>query len=146
MSKTTVKIIHNDVDTIVSNGDVEWTFGSMMLDETVIASLVFQTVFTKFKELASRSDDFSIEFSMDIVMNKDGENDARNAILDRKILDHHFSVRSLACMKASGIVTVRDLVRHHKTDLLRFRNFGKQSLAELDDFVKSNGLEWGMEV
>ena len=74
-------------------------------------------------------------------IDKDG-----NTILDSKILDHYFSVRSLAFMKANGIVTVRDLVRHHKTDLLRFRNFGKQSFAELDDFVKSNGLEWGMEV
>ena len=47
---------------------------------------------------------------------------------------------------ANGIDTILDLCRLKKTDWLRFRNGGKKSLTELDDFLEKHGLEWGMEV
>lgn len=66
----TIKITHKDGNTVVSNGNVEWDFGYKMLDETVIASLVFQTVFMKFKELTMYSTDFTIDFTMEEAINK----------------------------------------------------------------------------
>ena len=71
MKKITIKITHKDGNTVVSNGNVEWDFGYKMLDETVIASLVFQTVFMKFKELTMYSTDFTIDFTMEETINKE---------------------------------------------------------------------------
>ena len=68
--KITIKITHKDGNTVVSNGNVEWDFGYKMLDETVIASLVFQTVFMKFKELSMYSTDFTIDFTMESNLSK----------------------------------------------------------------------------
>ena len=67
-------------------------------------------------------------------------------LLNEKISFDYFSVRSVNCMKASDIETIRDLVRHRNCDLERFRNFGKKSLEELDNFIKDHGLHWGMNV
>lgn len=68
--KTTIKITHKDGNTVVSNGNVEWNFGYKMLDETVIASLVFQTVFMRFKKLTILSSDFTIDFTMEDKINQ----------------------------------------------------------------------------
>ena len=68
--KTTIKITHKDGNTVVSNGNVEWNFGYKMLDETVIASLVFQTVLMRFKELTILSSDFTIDFTMEDKINQ----------------------------------------------------------------------------
>jgi len=73
MSKTTIKITHKDGNTVVSNDKVEWTFGDhKMLDETIIASLVFQTIFMRFKELTTYSSDFTIDFTMESFVNQEG--------------------------------------------------------------------------
>ena len=73
MSKTKIKVTHKDGNTVVSNDKVEWTFGDhKMLDETIIASLVFQTIFMRFKELTAYSDDFTIEFTMESFVNQEG--------------------------------------------------------------------------
>ena len=69
--KITIKITHKDGNTVVSNGNVEWDFGYKMLDETVIASFVFQTVFMKFKELTMYSTDFTIDFTMEETINNE---------------------------------------------------------------------------
>ena len=65
-----------------------------------------------------------------------------NEMLDRKLTDYPLSVRTLNCLKVNGIETMRDLVRLHKTDWLKFRNGGKKSLAELNDLLHDNGLDW----
>lgn len=71
MSKTTIKVSHKNGHTVMSNDKVEWTFGNYnMLDETIIASLVFQTIFVKFKEMAAYSDDFTIDFTMESTINQ----------------------------------------------------------------------------
>jgi DNA-directed RNA polymerase subunit alpha len=56
------------------------------------------------------------------------------------------SVRALNCLKSAELETFGDLVSFHKSDLLKFRNFGKKSLTELEDLVKSKGLEFGMNL
>lgn len=65
-----------------------------------------------------------------------------NEMLDRKLTDYPLSVRTLNCLKANGIDTLGDLCELHKTDFLKFRNSGKKSLAELDDLLHDNGLDW----
>lgn len=71
MIKTTIKVSHKNGHTVVSNDKVEWTFGKYeMRDETIIASLVFQTIFMKFKELTCIVDDFTIDFTMESTINQ----------------------------------------------------------------------------
>ena len=58
----------------------------------------------------------------------------------------HYSVRALNCLKAAEVDTIGDLVRYNRNDLLKFRNFGKKSLTELDDLLASLNLHFGMDV
>lgn len=68
------------------------------------------------------------------------------ALLNAKTEELNLTVRTLNLLKANGIETVRDLCRLKKTDWLKFRNGGKKSLTELDDFLTDHGLTWGMNV
>lgn len=67
-------------------------------------------------------------------------------LLKTKLVDLDLSVRALNCLKAADVETLGDLVVFNKSDLLKFRNFGKKSLTELEDLVDSKGLEFGMNV
>lgn len=67
-------------------------------------------------------------------------------LLKTKLSDHDLSVRALNCLKAAEVDTLGDLVRYNRNDLLKFRNFGKKSLTELDDLLASNNLHFGMDV
>mgnify|MGYP003302940815 CR=1 FL=1 len=67
-------------------------------------------------------------------------------LLKMKLADQDLSVRALNCLKAAEVDTVGDLVRYNRNDLLKFRNFGKKSLTELDDLLASLNLHFGMDV
>ena len=67
-------------------------------------------------------------------------------LLKTKLVDLDLSVRALNCLKAAEVETLGELVAFNKPDLLKFRNFGKKSLTELDELVRSRGLEFGMNV
>ncbi|MBM3447929.1 MAG: DNA-directed RNA polymerase subunit alpha [Bacteroidota bacterium] len=67
-------------------------------------------------------------------------------LLKTKLVDMDLSVRALNCLKAADIETLGDLVSFNKNDLLKFRNFGKKSLTELEELVESKGLQFGMNV
>ena len=67
-------------------------------------------------------------------------------LLKTKLLDMDLSVRALNCLKAADVETLGDLVSYNKNDLLKFRNFGKKSLTELEDLVDNKGLSFGMNV
>jgi DNA-directed RNA polymerase subunit alpha len=67
-------------------------------------------------------------------------------LLKTKLVDMDLSVRALNCLKAADVETLGDLVSYNKNDLLKFRNFGKKSLTELDDLVEGKGLTFGMNV
>ena len=67
-------------------------------------------------------------------------------LLKTKLVDLDLSVRALNCLKAADVETLGELVSYNKNDLLKFRNFGKKSLAELDQLVASKNLEFGMNV
>ena len=66
-------------------------------------------------------------------------------LLKTKLMDLNLSVRALNCLKAADVETLGDLVQYNKTDLLKFRNFGKKSLSELDDLLESLNLSFGMD-
>ena len=67
-------------------------------------------------------------------------------LLKSKLVDLDLSVRALNCLKAADVETLGDLVSFNKNDLLKFRNFGKKSLTELEDLVEAKGLAFGMNV
>ena len=68
------------------------------------------------------------------------------ALLSQKVENLDLSVHTRSLLKANGINTVLDLCRLNKTDWLKFRNGGKKSLTELDDFLTAHNLTWGMDV
>lgn len=67
-------------------------------------------------------------------------------LLKTKLVDLDLSVRALNCLKAADVETLGDLVKFNKNDLLKFRNFGKKSLTELEELLNSMGLSFGMDV
>jgi DNA-directed RNA polymerase subunit alpha len=67
-------------------------------------------------------------------------------LLKTKLVDLDLSVRALNCLKAADVETLGDLVTFNKNDLLKFRNFGKKSLTELEELVKIKNLEFGMNI
>ena len=67
-------------------------------------------------------------------------------LLKTKLVDKDLSVRALNCLKAAEVETIGDLVKLNRADLLKFRNFGKKSLTELDALLASLDLKFGMDV
>ena len=67
-------------------------------------------------------------------------------LLKTKLVDMNLSVRALNCLNAADVETLGDLVQYNKTDLLKFRNFGKKSLSELDDLLESLNLSFGTDI
>ena len=67
-------------------------------------------------------------------------------LLKNKLSDMDLSVRALNCLKSAEVETLGELVVFNKTDLLKFRNFGKKSLTELDELLASLNLSFGMDI
>jgi len=77
---------------------------------------------------------------------KDAETERVRKILITSVDDLELSVRSHNCLKAANIKTLSDLVKRDESEMLKFRNFGRKSLAELIEIVENYGLEFGMDV
>ncbi|MDR2621109.1 MAG: DNA-directed RNA polymerase subunit alpha [Dysgonamonadaceae bacterium] len=67
-------------------------------------------------------------------------------LLKSRLMDMDLSVRALNCLKAADVETLGELVRYQKNDLLKFRNFGKKSLTELDELLERLDLNFGMDI
>ena len=67
-------------------------------------------------------------------------------LLKTRLVDMDLSVRALNCLKAADVETLGELVAYNKNDLLKFRNFGKKSLTELEELVIAKGLNFGMDL
>ncbi len=67
-------------------------------------------------------------------------------LLKTKLVDMDLSVRALNCLKAADVETLGELVTYNRNDLLKFRNFGKKSLTELDDLLNGLNLTFGMDI
>lgn len=112
-------------------------FGSIDYNKETIAKLAVEQADALIKELQGASNSV-----IDKTMQKHPQDD----LLNRQLTDFPLSVRSLNCLKANNIHTVRDLVKLNKIDWLKFRSSGKRSLNELDDFITEHNLSWGMNV
>lgn len=67
-------------------------------------------------------------------------------LLKTRLVDMDLSVRALNCLKAADVETLGELVAFKKNDLLKFRNFGKKSLTELEDLIEAKGLSFGIDI
>jgi DNA-directed RNA polymerase subunit alpha len=67
-------------------------------------------------------------------------------LLKTRLVDLDLSVRALNCLKAADVETLGELVQYNKSDLMKFRNFGKKSLTELEKLVDKKGLTFGMDL
>ena len=67
-------------------------------------------------------------------------------LLNQRLEDMDLSVRAQNCLNTAEVETLGDLVKFHRADLLKFRNFGKKSLSELDELLERNGLAFGMDI
>lgn len=67
-------------------------------------------------------------------------------LLKTKLVDMNLSVRALNCLKAADVDTLGDLVQYNKNDLLKFRNFGKKSLSELEALLENLNLSFGLDI
>ncbi|MCK5782396.1 MAG: DNA-directed RNA polymerase subunit alpha [Flavobacteriales bacterium] len=78
--------------------------------------------------------------------NYDEESLHMRQLLKTKLIDMDLSVRALNCLKAAEVDTLGELVAYNKSDLMKFRNFGKKSLTELEELVNVKGLNFGMDL
>ena len=76
----------------------------------------------------------------------DEENLRMRQLLNSRLGEMDLSVRALNCLKSAEVETLGQLVKYHRADLLKFRNFGKKSLTELDELLERNGLAFGMDI
>ena len=74
------------------------------------------------------------------------EDSQMRQLLKSRLYDMDLSVRAVNCLKSADIETLGELVSRSKSDLLKFRNFGKKSLVELEQLVKEKGLDFGMDI
>lgn len=88
--------------------------------------------------LQNQSDDSMEEFDEEVLHMRQ--------LLKTKLVDMDLSVRALNCLKAADVETLGELVQFNKIDLLKFRNFGKKSLSELDDLLESLNLSFGTDI
>ena len=85
---------------------------------------------------------------MDVDGNEEFDEDILHMrqLLKTRLIDMNLSVRALNCLKAADVDTVGELVQFNKNDLLKFRNFGKKSLTELDELLENLNLSFGMDI
>ena len=89
----------------------------------------------------------TLESTADVESNEITEEDLRmRHLLLTKLSDMELSVRALNCLKAANIETFADLVSHQRSELMKFRNFGKKSLSEIDALVDRLKLSFGMDI
>jgi len=67
-------------------------------------------------------------------------------VMKMKVDELELSVRSGNCLRAANILTIGDLVKNHEADMLKYKNFGRKSLVELNQVLSNMGLEFGMDV
>ncbi len=89
----------------------------------------------------------TLENSDDEITNEFDEETLRmRQLLKTKLVDMNLSVRALNCLKVANVETLGDLVQYNKNDLLKFRNFGKKSLSELDALLDNLNLSFGLDI
>lgn len=119
-------------------------------------SCAFATLKSEYEEMTKNSQEAQLHFKTEEEkMAYLAETDSLCNLLTTRLIDveyntrqgyKYLSVRALNCLRIADLDTLGDLVQCNKTDLLKFRNFGKKSLTEINDMLESLGLSFGMDV
>lgn len=146
---TPIKNVKYDIENvrIADRNDYE----KLTLEITTDGSITPEDALTQAAQILK--DHIQLFINFDVVqeevhtaVQKDAEKERIKRLLLTNVDDLELSVRSHNCLKAANIKTIGDLVRRDEAEMLRFRNFGRKSLAELSEIVESMGLEFGMDV
>lgn len=126
-------------------------YEKLTLDISTDGSITPEDALTQASKIMREHIQLFINFDIDqeeehAVSQKDSEKDRIKKILLTTVDDLELSVRSHNCLKAANIKNLADLVRRDESEMLRFRNFGRKSLAELMEIVENLGLDFGMDV
>jgi DNA-directed RNA polymerase subunit alpha len=146
---TPIKNVKFDVEN-VRIGDKN-DFEKLTLEITTDGSITPDDALTQAAKILREHVQLFINFDIEqeeepVVAPKDSEADRLRKILTTSVDDLELSVRSHNCLKAANIKTIGDLVKRDESEMLKFRNFGRKSLAELMEIVESLGIEFGMDV
>ncbi|MGE5437327.1 MAG: DNA-directed RNA polymerase subunit alpha [Syntrophothermus sp.] len=146
---TPIKNVRYDVEN-VRIGDKN-DYEKLTIEVTTDGSITPDDAVTQAAKILRDHIQLFINFDIDqeeeqAISAKDSERERVKKILLTNVDDLELSVRSHNCLKAANIKTLGDLVRKDESEMLRFRNFGRKSLAELMEIVETLGLEFGMDV
>ena len=90
--------------------------------------------------------DEKINLEEEIVEEFDEDTLHMRQLLKTELTEFGLSVRALNCLKTAEVYTLGELVAFKKSDMLKFRNFGKKSLSELEELILEKGLTFGFDV
>lgn len=146
---TPIKNVKYDVEN-VRIGDKN-DFEKLTLEVTTDGSITPEDAVTQAAKILREHIQLFINFDIEqeeeqAAAPKDSERERIRKILLTNVDDLELSVRSHNCLKAANIKTLGDLVRKDESEMLKFRNFGRKSLAELMEIVENMGLDFGMDV
>ena len=146
---TPIKNVKYDIEN-VRIGDKN-DFEKLTLDIYTDGSITPDDAITQAAKIMRDHIQLFINFDIDqeeeqAVSQKDSEKERIKKILLTNVDDLELSVRSHNCLKAANIKNLAELVRREESEMLKFRNFGRKSLAELMEIVENLGLEFGMDV
>jgi len=146
---TPIKNVKYDVEN-VRIGDKN-DYEKLNLDITTDGSITPEDALTQASKILRDHIQLFINFDIEqeeeaAVSQKDTEKERIKKILLTGVDDLELSVRSHNCLKAANIKNLAELVRKDESEMLKFRNFGRKSLAELMEIVENLGLEFGMDV
>ncbi|HEX9251332.1 MAG TPA: DNA-directed RNA polymerase subunit alpha C-terminal domain-containing protein, partial [Ignavibacteriaceae bacterium] len=146
---TPIKLVKYDVEN-VRIGDKN-DFEKLTLEITTDGSITPDDALTQAAKILREHVQLFINFDIEqeeeaSVSQKDSETERIKKILLTPVDDLELSVRSHNCLKAANIKNLAELVRKDEQEMLKFRNFGRKSLAELMEIVETLGLDFGMDV
>lgn len=146
---TPIKNVKYDVEN-VRIGDKN-DYEKLTIEVTTDGSITPDDAITQAAKILREHVQLFINFDMEqeeehSVTQKDSETERIRKILLTSVDDLELSVRSHNCLKAANIKNLADLVRRDEQEMLKFRNFGRKSLAELMEIVENLGLDFGMDV
>lgn len=146
---TPIRNVKYDVEN-VRIGDKN-DFEKLTIEITTDGSITPDDALTQAAKIMRDHIQLFINFDIDqeeeqAVSQKDSEKERIKKILLTSVDDLELSVRSHNCLKAANIRNLADLVKRDESEMLRFRNFGRKSLAELMEIVETLGLEFGMDI
>lgn len=146
---TPIRNVHYDVENvrIGERNDYE----KLTLEVTTDGSMTPEEALSSSGKILKDHINMFINFDVEpeeekVESEKDAEAERLRKILTTSVDDLELSVRSHNCLKAANIKSLGDLVRRDENEMLKFRNFGRKSLAELVEIVENYGLEFGMDV